>query len=179
MKKVIVPFAEGFEEIEAITIVDTLRRAGLEVSCASISEELLVTGANGIKITCDTLFQPTQLADAIILPGGLPGAENLACDKALLSSLKAHSQNHKLIGAICAAPWALHNAGLLDDIKVTCYPGFEEKLPNAHWQDKRVIFDQGIITGKGPGTSLEFALKIVEILISKEQAKVLAQGMIA
>ena len=179
MPQVIVPIAEGFEEIEAITIIDTLRRATLNVTVASITKELPVTGANGIKITCDTLFKPKEIFDAIILPGGLPGAQYLAEDKAVLSSLQVHYQKQKLVGAICAAPWALAQADLLEGVKATCYPGFQDKLTGAKYQTGRVVFNQGILTSKGPGTALEFALKIVEILIDKEQAQTLQKGMIA
>lgn len=171
MKKVAVILADGFEEIEAITSVDVLRRAGATVSIASL-KDAQIRGAHNIVVKADvTLREVEELGyDAIVLPGGLPGAENLANDAKLREILHKFDKEGKLICAICAAPMALESAGVLKDSFV-CYPGFEENVRSdkrGYVSDKNVLKDQNIITGKGPAFSMEFALCVVKNLLGDE-----------
>ena len=164
MKKVAVILADGFEEIEALTSVDVLRRAGAIASIASL-KDAQIRGAHNISVKADvTLREVEELGyDAIVLPGGLPGAENLANDAKLREILQEFDKKDKLICAICAAPMVLERARVLKEHFV-CYPGFEENVRS----DKNVLKDQNIITGKGPAFSMEFALFIVKNLLGEE-----------
>lgn len=169
MPRVIVPIASGFEEIEAITIVDILRRAGIEVVMASL-DDLHVKGAHGIEITTDAFLSDScaEAFDMIVLPGGLPGATNLAADLHVQKILQNFDALHKPIAAICAAPYALKTAGVLKN-DYTCYPSFEIKINHRGYRnDVDVVTDENIITSKGPRTAMVFAIALVEILLSKE-----------
>ena len=171
MKKVAVILADGFEEIEALTSVDVLRRAGAIASIASL-KDVQIRGAHNISVKADvTLREVEELGyDAIVLPGGLPGASNLANDADLKEILRKFDKDGKLICAICAAPMALESAGVLKDSFV-CYPGFEENVrgdKRGYVSDENVLKDQNIITGKGPAFSMEFALCIVKNLLGEE-----------
>ncbi len=180
-KKVLVILAEGFEEIEAITPIDVLKRAGLEVTLAGVSSKT-VSGAHGIKFQTDILLDDYKgLPDAVILPGGLPGAKNLAESSKVVEIVKKMNEEKKIIGAICAAPaLVLAPSGILNGRKATCYPGFEKNFsPEVSFSLERVIVDGHIITSRGPGSALEFALQLVEILAGKETAKSLSQGLLA
>ena len=180
-KKVLVILADGFEEIEAITPVDVLRRAGLEVTLAGLSGRV-ITGAHGIKFQADmTLDEYKDSPDAIVLPGGMPGAKNLGESKKVTEIVKRMNSQKKIVGAICAAPaLALAPAGVLDGKKATCYPGFEQNFPaSVSFSNERVVVDGNIITSRGPGSALEFALELVEQLAGKEKAKALTEGLLA
>ena len=171
MKKVAVILADGFEEIEALTSVDVLRRAGAIASIASL-KDAQIRGAHNIIVKADvTLREVEELGyDAIVLPGGLPGAENLANDAKLREILQEFDKKGKLICAICAAPMVLERARVLKEHFV-CYPGFEENVRSdkrGYMSDKNVLKDQNIITGKGPAFSMEFALFIVKNLLGEE-----------
>ena len=171
MKKVAVILADGFEEIEALTSVNVLRRAGAIASIASL-KDVQIRGAHNISVKADvTLREVEELGyDAIVLPGGLPGASNLANDADLKEILRKFDKDGKLICAICAAPMALESAGVLKDSFV-CYPGFEENVrgdKRGYVSDENVLKDQNIITGKGPAFSMEFALCIVKNLLGEE-----------
>ena len=171
MKKVAVILADGFKEIEALTSVDVLRRAGVLVSVVGLSDAC-VRGTHNIVVKADvTLREMRELNyDAVVLPGGLPGASNLANDADLKEILRKFDKDGKLICAICAAPMALESAGVLKDSFV-CYPGFEENVRSdkrGYVSDKNVLKDQNIITGKGPAFSMEFALFIVKNLLGEE-----------
>jgi 4-methyl-5(b-hydroxyethyl)-thiazole monophosphate biosynthesis len=179
MKKVIVPLAEGFEEIEALTIVDILRRAGVEVVTAAL-QSLHVKGAHDIVVVADKLFQELDTArfDMIVLPGGLPGATNLAADAAVQMSLKSFDAQGKMIAAICAAPYALYTAGVLKN-RYTCYPGFHAKIAHEGYDaEHKVIQDGNITTSQGPSTAIVFALALVEQLCSKSVADHLAKDLL-
>ncbi|MEM5831888.1 MAG: DJ-1/PfpI family protein [Candidatus Aenigmatarchaeota archaeon] len=161
--KAIVPLAEGFEEIEAITIIDILRRAGIKVDVVGIEDEI-VMGRNGIKVICDKTLNEIEELDyeLIVLPGGNPGYKNLMNSETILNIIRNMNSKGRIIGAICAAPLVLVKAGILKDKKATCYPKLKDEIPN--YEDKKVVVDGNIITSQGPSTALEFSLEIVKIL---------------
>lgn len=166
MKKIIVPLADGFEEVEAITVIDVLRRAGVEVQTVSVTGLMHVTGSHQITVKADSLFQSSGYPDAamIVLPGGMPGAANLNRHEGLKELLADFNRQGKYLAAICAAPMVLGSLNLLQNKRATCYPGFEKHLVGAHLSEEGVVHDQHIITGKGAGYALAFSLKLAEIL---------------
>lgn len=168
MKKVIVFLAEGFEEIEAISIIDILRRAEVSVTSVSIGKDVIVKGAHNIFIEADKLFDDVDFAtyDMVVLPGGMPGAKNLQEHEGVKEQLKVFAEN-KHIGAICAAPMVLGSMGLLKGKRATCYPGFEPELIGANVTSEPVTVDGNIITGKGPAYAMKFSLQLVETLVGK------------
>ncbi|MDR0464018.1 MAG: DJ-1/PfpI family protein [Treponema sp.] len=185
-KKAIVLLADGFEDVEAVTPVDYLRRAGIEVTTAAIQQDRTVTSRwGGIKLIADTSL--TELLnsaeqtdwDAVICPGGMPGASNLASSREVSAFLKNMSANGKLICAICASPViVLSPLGLIKGKKFTCYPGMEEKAPEGTWVDSRVVADGNLITSRAAGTTGEFAVAIIEKLLDKETAKKIAETVL-
>jgi len=179
MKKVIVPLAQGFEEIEALTIVDILRRANVDVTMAAL-ESLHVKGAHGIVVVADVLLKEVNVNnfDMIALPGGLPGATNLAADLTTQTLLKEFDAKGKMIAAICAAPYALKTAGVLKK-HYTCYPGFQAKIAQEGYNaNDKVIRDGNVTTSQGPSTAMLFALSLVEQLCSKEVAQSLSHDLL-
>lgn len=180
-KTVLVVLAEGFEEIEAITPIDVLRRAGLEVTTVGVGGRE-VTGSHGITVVADTTIREiAELPDAIVLPGGMPGAENLSRSGALRDLLKRMNDDGRPIGAICAAPAvALAPTGILDGRTATCYPGFENHFGKAIvFSDDRVVADGNVITSRGPGTALEFSLALAASLAGADTEKEVSQRMLA
>ncbi|MDF1662432.1 MAG: DJ-1/PfpI family protein [Planctomycetota bacterium] len=178
-KTVLVPLAPGFEEIEAVTIIDVLRRAGLEVTTAGLNDTA-VEGAHNIRIECDTLLSELDSNwDAIVLPGGLPGSNHLRDDDKLKSLLADQAKAGRIVAAICAAPIALEAAGVLKGRRATSYPGFGEQMPSANYVEDTVCIDGNITTSRGPGTALRFALSLVAQLASEETAGELSKGMLA
>ena len=177
---VYVHLAEGFEEVEAMTIVDLLRRAEIETETVSITGALPVKGAHGIKLVADILFEDAVygVCDMIVLPGGLPGATNLDAHEGLREKIYSFNNQGKKLAAICAAPLVLGHAGLLDGKKATCYPGFEKELTGAELCIDAVVIDESIITSRGPGTAMAFTLAIIEELKSKEAADEVAAGLL-
>ncbi|MFT7668255.1 MAG: 4-methyl-5(b-hydroxyethyl)-thiazole monophosphate biosynthesis [Planctomycetota bacterium] len=180
-EKVLVPLAEGFEETEAVAIIDVLRRAGLEVVTASLAEKD-VCGAHGIVIQADRIWDELDLASltAVVLPGGMPGTTKLQEDERVLELVRRLAGEKRLTAAVCAAPLVLASAGVLTaETEITCYPSFLESLaeysPSA---DSRVVRSGSIITSQGPGTSLEFALAVVEHLVGADEAAEVAAGML-
>jgi 4-methyl-5(b-hydroxyethyl)-thiazole monophosphate biosynthesis len=163
MKRAVVFLAAGFEESEAVVTIDVLRRGGIETTVASITEELTVTGAHGLKVVADALLTDVDYSavDALVLPGGMPGSSNLNACEPLRQLLVAHHSAGKLVAAICAAPLVLGGLGLLKGRKATCYPGFETQLAGATITGEAVTVDAGVITGRGPGVVFAFALSIV------------------
>ncbi|WP_294587393.1 DJ-1 family glyoxalase III [uncultured Bacteroides sp.] len=172
-------FADGFEEIEAFTTVDVLRRAGMDVEMISVTPDEIVTGAHDVPVLCDKNIVNCDFYDAelVVLPGGMPGAATLEkCDDLRKLILHFASQS-KPIAAICAAPMILGKLGLLKGKKATCYPGFEQYLEGAECTGNPVERTGNIITGKGPGSAMEFALTIVELLQGKEKVQELKEAM--
>ena len=159
--------ANGFEECEAITPLDILRRAGIEVITVGIGSNI-ITGAHNIKMNCDT---------AIILPGGMPGTINLEKDKTVQAAIDHCTNNNLLISAICAAPQILGHKGLLNGKKATCYPGFEPELLGAEFVSSKVVADNNIITACGAGAASEFGFKILEYLRDEKTANDIKNAM--
>ena len=179
MKTIFVFLAEGFEEIEALTPVDVLRRAGLSVQTVSVMDEQVVAGAHGVPVLADKMFAEInpEEAEMILLPGGLPGATNLDAHEGLSRMILDFAAAEKPLAAICAAPLVLGNRGLLQGKKATCYPGFETYLQGAEYTAALVEKDGNIITGKGPGAAMEFAFAIVEKYCGIDKVNELKQGM--
>ena len=179
MKTIFVFLATGFEEIEALTPVDVLRRAGLNVQTVSVMEEQTVSGAHGVPVLADKMFAEINPEDAemILLPGGLPGATNLNEHAGLSELILNFASAGKPLAAICAAPLVFGNRGLLAGKKATCYPGFETYLQGAEYTANLVEVDGNFITGKGPGAALEFAFAIVEKYCGAAKVQELKQGM--
>jgi 4-methyl-5(b-hydroxyethyl)-thiazole monophosphate biosynthesis len=182
MKRVLVPLAAGFEEIEAVTIVDVLRRAGIEVVLAGLDGAGSVEGAHGLRLEAPVGLQSVanQDFDMIVLPGGEPGTTHLAADAGLAGILRRHDAAAKPLGAICAAPSVLAAHGLLANLAATSYPGYESKVQagGARYRTERVVRDGRVLTSRGPGTALEFALAIVELLGDPRRAADLRHGML-
>jgi len=180
MKNITVHLAEGFEEIEAISIIDVLRRAEFKVKVVSITGELEVTGSHNIKVTADALFEDIDYSviDMIVLPGGMPGAANLKAHSGLREQILNFNDSEKPMAAICAAPMVFGNLGLLKEKQATCYPGFEDELHGAIITGEAVAEAGNIITGKGAGVAIKFALKIIEKFNGKEVADDLGAKMI-
>ena len=163
MKKAIVFLANGFEEMEALGTVDILRRGGIEVTTVSITTDPVVIGAHNVPVTADTTLNNALLndADALILPGGMPGASNLNDSEAVKEALLGQYREGRIVAAICAAPMVLGGLGLLKGRKATCYPGFEPKLIGANVTGEAVEVSDNVITGKGPGLVMNFGLALV------------------
>ncbi len=180
MEKIAVHLAEGFEEIEAVSIIDVLRRAGLNVIMVSVTGGKVVNGAHKIPVTADILFEEVDYnsVDMIILPGGMPGSKNLNNHAALRKQILEFSKNGKWLGAICAAPLVFGQLGILKNKKATCFPGFENYLEGANITGTAVERDGKIVTGKGAGVAIRFALKIVEMFKGADFAEELAEKMI-
>lgn len=172
MKKILVHFADGFEEIEALAPVDILRRAGCEVTIVSMNGKEVVTSSRGVKIVADKLFEEVNYsqADMLVLPGGMPGSKHLDEHQGLKDRLMEANKNGKWLAAICAAPMVLGHLGLLKGKRATCYPGNEQELAGANHTGKSVEKDGNIVTSKGAGVSVDFGLTLVEVLLGKEKA---------
>lgn len=164
--------ADGFEEIEGLTVVDLLRRAEITISMVSVTEHLEIKGAHDIRIKADHLFEEFDYkdADALVLPGGMPGTKHLSEHKGLVELLVEHNKQGKLIGAICAAPSVLGMNGILKGKKATCFPGFEDQLIGAEFVNETCVTDQNIVTSKGLGTAIDFSLELITEIKGKEEA---------
>nr|WP_319997425.1 DJ-1 family glyoxalase III [uncultured Draconibacterium sp.] len=180
MKKIAVHLADGFEEIEAISIIDVLRRAGFHVTIVSMNKSMEVNGAHEITVKANVLFEDLDYdnIDMIVLPGGMPGAANLKAHSGLREQILNFNDMKKPMAAICAAPMVFGNLGLLKEKQATCYPGFEDELHGAIITGEAVAEAGNIITGKGAGVAIKFALKIVEKFNGKEVADDLGAKMI-
>lgn len=180
MAKICVFTADGFEEIEGLTVVDLLRRAGAEVLMVSVGEGLTVKGAHNIELKADVLFDDAcyEDADILVLPGGMPGTLNLRNHQKLCVLLEKFAAKDKKIAAICAAPMVLGELGLLKGKRATCYPGFEDKLIEAEVCTERVVRDGNIITSRGLGTAIPFALELISQLYGKEKAEEIKKSVI-
>ncbi len=171
--------ADGFEEIEALAVVDMLRRCELDVKMVGIGREA-IRGSHGILVQTDMSDKDCVIDDRvemIILPGGMPGTLNLERSETVSKAIDYCVKNRKYISAICAAPSILGHKGLLEGQKVVCYAGFETQLTGAVIGEENVCISDIFITSKGPGTTIQFALKIIETLISKERSELLAASL--
>lgn len=180
-KRALIILADGFEEIEAITPVDILRRAEVKVTVAGLGGKE-ATGGHDMVLRCDTTLQEVgeDIFDAIILPGGMPGAATLGASEMVRDICLRHNKQGVIVAAICAAPaMALAAFGLLDNRKATCYPGFENRFPESttHVTDQKVVSDGNIITAPGPGAAFDFGLRLAETLAGVETATSLAEAM--
>ncbi|MGD9716240.1 MAG: DJ-1 family glyoxalase III [Sulfuricurvum sp.] len=181
MPKVLVPLAEGFEEIEAVSVIDVMRRAGIEVVLASLDDRMNVRGAHGIQIQADRSIQGIDAddLDMIVLPGGWGGTKALAADERVQALLKAMDAKGKRIGAICAAPFALEAAGVLKE-GYTCYPGIESEIKTGGFTPQNDVVTSGnVMTSRGPGTAICFGLAIVKQLVGREACEKLRNGLLA
>jgi 4-methyl-5(b-hydroxyethyl)-thiazole monophosphate biosynthesis len=179
-KKICIHLADGFEEVEAITPIDVLRRAGHEVTIVSVDEKVEVRGGQDIIVNANLKIDEINYDeyDMLILPGGNVGTNNLEEHQKLKEVIQQFDQQKKWIAAICAAPRVLGKLGILDGRKATCYPGNEEYLAGAEVTGNETEVDGHIITGRGVGVAMNFALKIVEVIDGKDKAKELAAKMV-
>ena len=172
--------ATGYEEIEAVTTIDILRRCGLPVQTCSVTGTRLIHGAHNLPVMADALFRKSTIeeGDCIVLPGGMPGTNNLWASESLKKALVALNEKGILIAAICAAPMILGKLGILNGKNATCYPGFEEHLLGASVSSNLVVEDGNIITGRGPGAATEFAFAIASRYVSAQEIAQVRLGMI-
>ncbi len=181
MKKVFQFMADGFEDIEALIPVDVLRRGGVDIKTVSVNGSNIVESAHGVPMVTDLTFEEAepmlQDADLLMLPGGLPGADNLNAHEGLKRALVAQAEAGKLVSAICAAPLVLGGLGLLRGKRATCYPGFENTLEGAEYTADLWTIDGNIITGEGPAAALPYAYSLLALLVSEEKAREVAEGM--
>ncbi|MCU4156043.1 DJ-1/PfpI family protein [Carboxylicivirga sp. A043] len=180
MKQIALFLADGFEEVEALTPVDVLRRAELQVTTISISETKNVCGAHNITVIADQLFSETNFStfDALVLPGGMPGTNNLNAHEGLKKVVLQFAKDGKLLGAICAAPLVFGELGLLKNKEATCYPGFEDKLKGARISKQQSVKDDQFITANGIGAAMQFSLNLVSELCGIDKASELAGKML-
>ena len=180
MKKVSVLLADGFEEIEALTVVDLLRRAQIYVDTVSVTEEYLVRGAHGIPVQTEDLFEEVNFVefDMLVLPGGMPGTVNLNEHSGVRRVVTDFVQEGKYVAAICAAPTILGNIGLLKGKRVTCYPAMEKEIQGAVLAGVPVMTDGNIITSQGVGTAIDFALELISLLAGSEKAREIADAIV-
>lgn len=179
-KHVCVFLANGFEEIEGLTVVDLLRRVGIEVTTVSITNEKLIHGAHGIDVLADKLFDEVEYEgmDMVVLPGGMPGTRHLGEHDGVKKVLETFYGEKKYIAAICAAPSVLGKYGMLNGRTATSYPGFEEALVGAEYVYDKVAVDDFVITSRGMGTAIAFSLKLIEVLLEQETAAKLGEAII-
>jgi len=181
MKTSFIFLADGFEEVEALTSVDVMRRAGMPVVTVTINETPQVTGAHGVTVVADSLFADNDYSDAewLVLPGGIPGAPNLAAHEQLCALLEEHDSKGGKVAAICASPAVvLGQLGMLAGRQAVCYPGMEETVEGVNWGHTPVVIDGNIVTGNGPAAAAPFALTLVELSMGTPVANQVAQGML-
>ena len=179
MPKVLIIISTGFEEIEAVSIIDILRRAKIEVVIATIND-ILTVGANAIVIQANQYLKDIDISifDMVVLPGGGVNTQNLANSKDVKNTLQKMKSNNKYIAAICAAPYALHTANVLND-KYTCYPSFEKKIDSSTYdKNQQVVIDKKVITSQGPATAMQFSLELVKILTNEETYLNIKNGLL-
>lgn len=177
---VYVHLADGFEEVEALTVVDLLRRANIDAKTVSVEQDKTVEGAHGIKVEADLLFENADYdkCEMVVLPGGMPGAENLKKHKGLYDVIEEFSQKGKELAAICAAPMVLDGHAALAGKTVTIYPGFEQQLASVSPISADIVDDGNVLTGKGPAFAMKFTLAIIEKLKGIEAAEAVAKGLL-
>jgi 4-methyl-5(b-hydroxyethyl)-thiazole monophosphate biosynthesis len=175
--KIFIPLSDGFEELEVIAVIDILRRAGITIDLVGVPMTSII-GRNGIRLATDKRLNEIKIEeyDGIVLSGGGKNVENLMRSSIIIQAIQKLNSRGKLVAAICAAPKLLAKAGVLEKKRATIYPGLEKELP--YPRDGRVIVDGNIITSQGPGTALEFALKIVEILLGQDKTEKLKKEIV-
>lgn len=180
MEKIGVFLAEGFEEIEALTVVDICRRCGLEVETVSVTEERMVEGSHGVGVRADKVFSQADVPGygMLVLPGGMPGTRNLEAHEGLMAQVDAFHKAGRYLAAICAAPSILGHRGILRGRKACCYPGFENQLEGAQVTQGPVEVDGHVITSRGMGTAADFALAVAGIFCGQEKAREVARGIV-
>ena len=179
-KKALVLLANGFEEVEAVTPIDYLRRAGAEVTVAGVGGSA-IKSSRGLVVQADVQVSAlgAETWDAVVVPGGMPGAANIAADAASVKLIKSQAAADRLIAAVCAAPAVvLAPLGLLSGRRFTCYPGMEKDVSGARWSDERVVVDGNVITSRGAGTAGEWALEIVSKLFGTEAAAKISKAVL-
>ena len=179
MAKVYTFLADGCEMVEALAVVDVLRRAGIDTVTVSVSDKHEVLSSHKVVLLADTLFEDNDYkdADVLFLPGGMPGTKNLEAHQELVALLKQHNEQGKLLAAVCAAPSVYGHLGFLKGKKATCYPGFEKDLFGAEYVPDRVVKDGNIITSRGMGTAIDLGLRLVAVLISVQKADDIAKAI--
>ena len=172
-------FADGFEEIEAFTAIDTLRRGGLNVEIVSVTPDEIVVGAHDVSVLCDINFDNCDFFDAelLLLPGGMPGTNNLKAHMGLRAAVECANKQGRRIAAICAAPSILGSMGLLKGRTATCYPGFEDQLTGVSYTSQGVVTDGNITTGRGLGFALDMGLELIRLLQGPQQAQKIAAAI--
>ena len=180
MKKAYVFLADGFEEIEGLTVVDIMRRAKIDVETISITGQKQINGAHKIIVEADRLFEETDFSDGdmLVLPGGMPGTLNLKNHDGVRYVVKQYAKEGRYVGAICAAPTILKSLGVLEGRRATCYPGVEDEMEDVVLTETAVVVDENIITSQGVGTAIDFGLKLIEILDGEEKAKEIADSIV-
>ncbi|OSB16927.1 DJ-1 family protein [Clostridium sporogenes] len=179
MTKILVFIAEGFEEIEALTVVDVLRRANIQCDMCSITSNKKIKGAHNILVNVDKTLEEIKNDEynALVIPGGMPGATNLRDNNKLIDLVKEFNKDKKLIAAICAGPIVLSKANIIKGKEVTSYPGFEEDLKEGLYKEDLVVQDGNIITSRGPSAAMYFAFRILENL-KKDSVKEIKEDML-
>jgi 4-methyl-5(b-hydroxyethyl)-thiazole monophosphate biosynthesis len=182
MASVLIPLAEGCEELEAVTLIDLLRRAGIEVTTASLSNQRALTASRQVGLVADTLLDRVlnDKFDMLLLPGGQPGTTHLNADSRIHAFITRQHQADKFIAAICAAPLVLAESGVLKGKRATCYPGAldAETWPEISLCDEPVVVDGRVLTSQGPGTAMDFALAIIELLTDKPTRDQVEAGLV-
>ena len=180
MKKIAVFFAEGYEEIEALTVVDICRRCGLAVELVSITEERLVKSSHGVVVQMDKIFAEADFGeyDMLVLPGGMPGTKNLEAHEGLMAQVDAFYAAGKYIAAICAAPSIFGHRGILQGRRACCYPSFESHLEGAEVTNGSVEISEHVITSRGMGTAIDFGLTIAGLFVGREKAEEMATTIV-
>ena len=180
MKKAIVLLAKGFEEVEALTVVDVLRRGGVHCITCSIDGSEEVLGSHSIHVKANNLIEKVDVDkyDVLVIPGGMPGAANLRDSEKVIELVKKFNTENKILAAICAGPIVFGKAGLLKGKKVTSYPGFEGELGAVTYCEDSVVQDDNIITSRGPATAMHFSFKILENLVDGETVENLKKAML-
>ena len=181
MKRVLIPLAQGCEELEAVTIIDLMRRAGIEVITAGLDDQT-ITASRGVRLIPDAKLEDVmeQEFDMLVLPGGLPGADHLDEDRRIHTLLKKMSEGGGYTAAICAAPKVLAHAGLLNGKAATGYPGVLDsmELPTTEMSRDAVVIDGRVVTSRGPGTAMDFALTLIAQLLGEEKRREVEQGLV-
>ncbi|HUV03336.1 MAG TPA: DJ-1 family glyoxalase III [Desulfobacteria bacterium] len=180
MVKVVLFLASGFEEIEAMSIVDTLRRAGVEVVVAGLQEGA-TEGSRGVNVIPNRSIDEIALEEfaAVILPGGSPGYINLGRDRRVLDLVTRAFEEGRIVAAICGAPTVLADLGILKGKKATVCPGKEAELTGAEFVNERVVVDGAVVTSQGPGTAIEFGITLIELLVGKQRAQEVKDDLVA